>query len=230
MGTVTPQPCWRSVWCSLQKRLPFHLSYVCLPASQSGSCFSSRISAFINCLFVLFFGLTGLGIKPLWTHLPHPQAWAGPLLNELMKTRKHLQPLSHALCWAPLEWNHLGQVCGCCRTSKKTSAGEAGRGGHQEVRRVDWLLGGWNSAEVLLVLQSSCDRVVSGFETCFTLSCNQTVIRSRNKLMKVWLCDRLTMKGTIFRVCSGDSVSCRYPLTCQWNLWATITFFPSIWV
>lgn len=53
------------------------------------------------------------------------------------------------------------------------------------------------------MLQSSCDRVVSDFETCFTLSCNQTVIRSRNKLMMVWLRDRLTMKGTIFR---GESV------------------------
>lgn len=54
MGTVTPQPCRRSVWCSLQKWSPVNLSHMCLPASQSGSCFSFRISAFINCLFSYF--------------------------------------------------------------------------------------------------------------------------------------------------------------------------------
>lgn len=35
------------------------------------------------------------------------------------------------------------------------------------------------------MLHSHCNRVVSDFKTCFTLPCNQTVVRSRTKFMKV---------------------------------------------
>ena len=47
------------------------------------------------------------------------------------------------------------------------------------------LLGAWGSGEIVFVLQSSCNGVVSDFATWFTLPWTQTVLKSRTKFMKV---------------------------------------------
>lgn len=148
MGIVIPQAGRRSVWCSLQKCSPINLSHMCLPASQGGTCYSSRISTFINYLFSYFY-LVAKGIywfrnKTTTNPLPHPQAQACRLSDELMKISKHLQPLRRTLCWSSFELNHPGWVCGCygiqC-TPRLERPIEIGTGGS----RLDWLLGGWST-------------------------------------------------------------------------------------